>query len=144
MKTGNFSRASVEQFDIIKDYNLGETWLISITDPKSNPVYFRSDYKRILPLEFHDIHKLEHGYIRFNETHLSLLNNFITTAKEHKVNLLAHCEAGICRSGAVISTLLLLGWSLLPNINERIPNTFVFKNLRRSFGFEYIGEQNDS
>lgn len=52
-------------------------------------------------------------------------------AKTNNLNVIVHCHAGICRSGAVAEVGTLIGFDILKNHKQpRIPNTLVFKKVR--------------
>lgn len=55
-------------------------------------------------------------------------------------NLIVHCHAGLCRSGAVTEVAVMLGFEDVDN-NERIPNTLVKSKLRRELGLLQSWEQ---
>jgi protein-tyrosine phosphatase len=60
--------------------------------------------------------------------------NFIMKARALNKNVWVHCHAGVCRSGAVVEVLSLLGWTVSSQYSpRRIPNTHVFKLLRLQF-----------
>ena len=60
---------------------------------------------------------------------------FIKEARDLKKNVWANCHAGICRSGAVVSLLVDLGWEYADSAESpgRIPNHLVYDKVRKHF-----------
>lgn len=56
-------------------------------------------------------------------------------ALEERMNVVVHCHAGICRSGAVAEVASLVGFQVLDGL--RIPNVLVKKKLMQALGLSY-------
>lgn len=150
MITANLSFAQVQkQLPLVQSGR--DRWLISINNPGDLPqIHAGNDFKEILTLEFDDVERLDQQHWhqnrmlkRMSGSDLSLLVEFIKKAQTAKVDLYVHCAAGICRSGAVVEVLVMLGWQVDDEViaGERHPNRFVFNHLRRAFGYEFSFEK---
>lgn len=56
-------------------------------------------------------------------------------ALEQKMNVVVHCFAGICRSGAVVKVAVMMGFT--DPEKSRIPNTRVKTKMMRVLGWSY-------
>lgn len=135
MKTGNFPRGTIEgrrghnfPFRTTED-----DWLISITDHNGSDADVEFRFDRILFLKFNDTHKVGAGEISHEQA--AEIAAFIKEARERRKNVWANCHAGICRSGAVVSLLVDLGWELADSSESpgRIPNHLVYDRVRKHF-----------
>lgn len=130
MKTGNFPRAIIEQGRVPMT---PEDWLISITDRTGEDATVPQPFERILFLKFNDTHKVGDGEL--DEGEARQIADFIKEGRELGKNIYANCHAGICRSGAVVSLMIDLGWEDLDDRNSpgRIPNFMVYGKVRQHF-----------
>ncbi len=127
MITGNFSRRRIEDFPFVLP---GRTWLISIADFLNPPAKVKVGvFEEVLFLHFDDV--IHCCPERMKGKQLLDLVAFIRRARDERVNLVVNCEAGICRSGAVVEVLVSLGWTVDDGICEgRVPNEFLLRHLR--------------
>lgn len=57
-------------------------------------------------------------------------------ALDQDKNIVVHCHAGICRSGAVVEVATMMGFDVLHN-SYRSPNALVKKALMKELGWTY-------
>lgn len=130
--TANFSRACIERgipFAIEPNH-----WLISIADKDAEPAAVVNPFDRILFLHFDD-EEDSHNPNAMTEKDLADIVSFINEARQHDASVWVNCHAGICRSGAIVEVLEMLGWTVADHwmVNKRIPNRLVLQSLRRCF-----------
>lgn len=124
------------------------TYVISITDPETDPVSLPCREDNILRLQFHDldhIHPQLQEVTYFSKQHAKEIHQFLLLASmlsgiDH---LIIHCEAGVSRSPAVglaIASYLNLFGDVTHIIRKYIPNLMVFTILRNELGFQIQGE----
>jgi len=132
MKTGNFARRSIASsavgFKVTDD-----DWLISITDKKGKDLVTYLPFEHILFMKFDDTSDRDGNEI--SDTDALMIAEFIKSARQHHKNVWVNCHAGICRSGAIVTLLIELGWEdakcfLSPG---RIPNHLVYNKVRIHF-----------
>jgi len=73
--------------------------------------------------------------LNFNDDQARSMAEFIRMVKAKDGNLWVNCIAGISRSGAVVETLIRLGWKDYEHWNQetRYPNPLVFQRLTKHF-----------
>jgi predicted protein tyrosine phosphatase len=69
---------------------------------------------------------------RISELQVQELADTLLEAKEKKMNVIVHCIAGLCRSGAVTEVGLMMGFE--GGKNPRMPNTYVKRELMKKLG----------
>lgn len=117
----------------------GSVYVISITDPGSDPVSLPCQEDNILRLQFHDLDRIYPQLQKvtyFSKQHAKQIHQFLLSSIDH---LVIHCEAGICRSPAVglaIASYLNLFGDVTHIIRKYIPNLMVFTILRNELGFQ--------
>lgn len=134
MWIANFSMDQIQ-----KGLHFDATWqpimLIQIQDPDTNQFVLspqQHSFKDILQLKFFDTEDDEVGCIQSNQA--QQIADFLNKAIENKCNVIVHCHAGICRSGAVVEVGHILGFDIPDGINNRIPNRLVFNKVRKALG----------
>lgn len=139
MLVNNISRASAESFPYQVDRR---DWLLSIYSTGSQPATITAPFGRVVAMQFDDIVTLEHGYRRISADQAHEIARLIKSGMAEGVRCLwVHCDAGICRSGAVVEAAMLLGCTTDEEVsNERIANRFVFNAVRRALGLVHSGE----
>ena len=147
MWIANFSKENIEKGLHFAPNN--NTILIQIQDPDTKEFvkspYFK-DFKEIHQFKFwdaEDITDLPNGIttgIITNEqsNEIALI---LETALKQELNIIVHCHAGICRSGAIVEAGSLLGFEVPEGINKRIPNRLVLKKIRTSLGLTFSWEE---
>lgn len=121
---------------------MGEnSMLIQITDPAYFPPIPKKDFKVIAQYEFldaedEDIEK--YGYPEealISDDQAQEIIGMLQHAMEKRMNVLVHCHAGICRSGAVVEVGSMMGFT--PTERFRQPNIRVKTKLMKVLGWSY-------
>lgn len=112
--------------------------LIQIVDPGSgfpSPKYnFRKTYQyEFLDLEKDDNPELEE--FKITDEQASRIVQNLQEAQNNHMNVIVHCHAGICRSGAVCEVGIMMGF--LDTEIFRSPNLLVKHKLMKCLGWTY-------
>jgi predicted protein tyrosine phosphatase len=136
MKLVNISRATAEQMPWVVDHR---DWLIAIHSVGKQPSNITAPFGAVHRFCFDDEEK---GDNCITDRQAREIGCVIRLAEASGVKTLwVHCDAGICRSGAVVEAAMLLGHEPDDEIsNERIPNTLVFTCIRKALGFKQSWE----
>lgn len=118
----NVSRDAIEK-GLHCEYNYDKDLLIQITDPDSDfpePFYH---FKNVVQYKFWDSEEDD------GPTHDQAIQiaTQILKAWHHGLNILVHCQAGLCRSGAVAEAAIMLGFQEVHK--RRWPNRRLGKQL---------------
>lgn len=112
--------------------------LIQIMDP---PGWFpkpKHNFKEIHQFQFLDIEDHDHAddpEMFISEEQAKSLVALLKRAQESKMNVIVHCFAGICRSGAVVEVATHLGFETTGKFRE--PNTRVMRLMMTELGLPY-------
>ena len=110
--------------------------LISIVDPDLQHPVPKYSFKEVHQFKFLDI---EHGdeclneSWRFNDEQAKQIVDILKKALINNSNVIVHCVAGICRSGAVTEVGIILGFQ--DTEVYRCPNLLVKKLLLKEIGY---------
>ena len=123
-------------------YEAGENaMLIQIGDPASTFPTPKKNFKVVSQFEFLDA---EDGD-RFPEECLisdeqaQQIVNLLQMALDQSMNVVVHCHAGICRSGAVVEVATMMGFTATERL--RIPNMRVKHRMMKALGWTYDSEE---
>jgi len=111
--------------------------LISITDPagwKPNP---KHNFKEVHEFEFLDAEDSD-GFpdeCKIQDEQAENIVALLNRAKENHMNVVVHCFAGICRSGAVVEVATMMGFT--PTDRYRQPNLRVKHKMMKVLGLTY-------
>ena len=112
--------------------------LISITDPASWRPEAKHEFKERHNFEFLDVEEkdevLEEA-MKCSQEQANELVRLLQHAKENHMNVVVHCTAGICRSGAVTEVGVMLGFSDTEKF--RSPNLLVKHRMMKALGWTY-------
>lgn len=134
MRTANWSRKTVEELKPYENSTLDKDILISISDPYTMQPKIQAKFAKIHYFNFLDEIDIKYGDFLFVEDDAIVLAEIIRDAKEKKQNIWVHCQAGICRSGAIVEILSRLGWEIIEEMcNKRVPNPLVYRLLMEQF-----------
>lgn len=124
-------------YEAIKDglhYDAGEnSLLIQISDPDMSFPMPKYKFKKITQYNFLDIEHEHPGAIT-NKQAESIVNDLLY-AKENNMNVIVHCHAGVCRSGAVTEVGVILGFQDTEKF--RAPNLRVKHKMLSALGMNY-------
>lgn len=122
--------------------NMGDNaMLIQITDPAYYPPIPKQDFKVVVAFEFldaedEDIEK--YGYPEealISDSQATNIVALLNTALQSNMNVLVHCHAGVCRSGAVVEVAQMMGFT--PTDRFRQPNLRVKSKMMKVLGWTY-------
>lgn len=118
----------------------GRAVLIQIADPASFFPTPKHKFEKVFQFEFLDLEGTE-GYgeefLITNEQAAEIVK-ILEEAMAECRNVVVHCFAGICRSGAVVEVASMMGFT--PTERFRMPNMLVKHKLMRALGWYYDDE----
>ena len=121
-----------------------DTIAIQITDPCGwRPIPVKK-FAEIYHFEFLDIdnpNDTSFGEFAITEEQAKTITTIMSNAFDNKMNIVVHCTAGICRSGAITEVGSIMGFE--PCKNTRIPNVLVKQRLMKCLGLTYDASVND-
>lgn len=112
--------------------------LIQISDPASWKPVPKHQFKEIHQFEFLDVEKNDHvddEEMRCSEKQATELVRLLQHALANKMNVVVHCYAGICRSGAVCEVGVMMGFA--DTGRYRQPNLLVKHRMMKDLGWTY-------
>jgi len=112
--------------------------LISITDPASWRPTPKHQFKEIHNFEFLDVERDDHvddPAMKISDEDAERLVRLLEHALENHMNVVVHCFAGICRSGAVCEVGVMLGFQDTGRF--RSPNLLVKHKMMKVLGWTY-------
>ena len=112
--------------------------LISISDPASWRPEAKHQFKERHDFEFLDVEETDHvddEAMKCSQEQANELVRLLQHALDNRMNVVVHCFAGICRSGAVCEIGVMLGF----NDTERFrsPNLLVKHRMMKALGWTY-------
>jgi|APSaa5957512576_1039674.scaffolds.fasta_scaffold00582_26 predicted protein tyrosine phosphatase len=110
--------------------------LIQIVDPGMEFPLPNHQFKSMHQFEFTDVECSDDvGWeSRITKAQTRDIANLIRKAKHGDMNIVVHCVAGVCRSGAVVEVATMAGFDDIPGI-FRLPNIYVKRMLMEEFGY---------
>lgn len=111
--------------------------LIQIADPASFFPVPKKTFKEVHQFEFLDAEDGDRfpEEAMISDEQAEQLVNLLTHARDNSMNVLVHCHAGICRSGAVVEVGSMMGFT--PTERFRMPNLRVKHKMMRVLGLTY-------
>lgn len=107
--------------------------LIQIVDPGHDFPIPKFPFKVIHKFKFWDEEEEVDGSI--SEGQALAIAKCLRAAKDHHMNVIVHCHAGLCRSGAVAECGIFIGFQ--DTEVKRIPNLLVKGKIMKQLGFSY-------
>lgn len=126
---------NVSRFDISTGLhaNAGEnSMLIQIVDFFDTFPTPKHAFKETFQFKFDDVE--DEGPTSCTEDQAKDIASALLRAKEQHMNVIVHCFAGLCRSGAVAEVGIMLGFN--PPDRRRIPNTLVKGKILKTLGIK--------
>lgn len=136
-----------------QDVNLGwhmdagpNAMLIRIQDPAT---YFgniarKEMFKEVYEFEFLDAEDAD-GFpdeAKISDEQAKQLVALLQRAIDNSMNVVVHCHAGICRSGAVVEVATMMGFT--PSDRFRQPNLRVKHKMMKALGWTYDSDEKPS
>lgn len=127
--------------DIPKGHHIavGEnSMLIQIVDPAMEFPIPRHKFKEIYQFEFLDIEEKDECIeeaMRCSQEQANELVRLLQHAFENRMDVVVHCHAGICRSGAVAEVGVMMGFRDAEAF--RSPNLLVKHRMMKALGWTY-------
>ena len=108
--------------------------LIQIKDPKEQFPIPKHTFESVYQFTFVDEDD-ENKLDTITVAQAKYLVEILCTALENKQNVIVHCVAGICRSGAVAEVGIMMGFN--DTNSFRIPNSLVKRRMMKALGWTY-------
>lgn len=118
--------------------------MISIVDPASWRPTPAHKFKEIHNFEFLDIEKNDFALdeaMRCSQEQADELVRLLQHALANRMNVVVHCYAGICRSGAVCEVGVMMGFDDTGRF--RSPNLLVKHRMMKALGWLYSDQTNE-
>ena len=123
-------------------YDAGEnSMLIRIQDPATEFGKIKHNFKEVYEFEFLDAEDAD-GFpdeCKIQDEQAEQIIALLNRALENRMNVVVHCHAGICRSGAVVEVATMMGFT--PSDRFRMPNLRVKHKMMRVLGLTYDSEE---
>lgn len=126
--------------DVVIGYNKdveGRGILIQITDPDMVEPEPKNEFLEIYKFKFLDV---EEDFpcddsVKISTEQATEIANILKSALERNLNVIVHCHAGVCRSGAVCEVGVMLGFRDTKKF--RAPNLLVKKKILQALNMYY-------
>ena len=119
--------------------------LIQIVDPPGDfPTPFHH-FKEVHQFQFLDIEEKDFALdeaMRCSQEQANDLVQLLQHALENRMNVVVHCHAGVCRSGAVCEIGVMLGFADTEVF--RAPNLLVKHRMMKALGWDYDSKERHS
>lgn len=131
--------------DVIKGFhhNAGEnSMLISIRDPATFPPVPKHSFKEIYCFEFLDLEDdddVVYEEAKITQEDATILVKLLQRALDNRMNVVVHCFAGVCRSGAVAEVGVMMGFDDVGR--WRAPNLRVKRMMMKELGWTYSNDE---
>ena len=116
--------------------------LISIVDPASWRPTAKHEFKERHDFEFLDVEENDHvddEAMKCSHEQAAELVRLLQHALTNRMNVVVHCFAGVCRSGAVCELGVMLGFEDTKRF--RSPNLLVKHRMMRALGWTYNADE---
>lgn len=111
--------------------------LIRIQDPATEFFPVKYAFKEVHCFEFLDAEDAD-GFdddFKVSDAQAQEIVGLLQKALDNSMNVVVHCHAGICRSGAVVEVATMMGFTAVDRL--RIPNIRVKQKMMKALGFTY-------
>ena len=111
--------------------------LIRIQDPATEFYPVKYNFKEVHEFEFLDAEDAD-GFdddFKISDAQAQQLVALLNKAMDNSMNVIVHCHAGICRSGAVVEVGSMMGFTAVDRL--RIPNIRVKQKMMEVLGWTY-------
>ena len=118
--------------------------LIRIQDPATEFGKVKYPFKEVYEFEFLDAEDAD-GFedeCKIQDEQAEAIVRLLQRAQENRMNVVVHCHAGICRSGAVVEVATMMGFT--PSDRFRQPNLRVKHKMMKALGLTYDSDEKTS
>ena len=118
--------------------------LIRIQDPATEFGKIKYPFKEVYEFEFLDAEDTD-GFedeCKIQDEQAEEIVRLLQRAQENRMNVVVHCHAGICRSGAVVEVATMMGFT--PSDRFRQPNLRVKHKMMKVLGLTYDSNEKSS
>ena len=118
--------------------------LIRIQDPATEFGKIKYPFKEVYEFEFLDAEDTD-GFedeCKIQDEQAEEIVRLLQRAQENRMNVVVHCHAGICRSGAVVEVATMMGFT--PSDRFRQPNLRVKHKMMKALGLTYDSDEKTS
>ena len=115
--------------------------LIRIQDPATEFGKIKYPFKEVYEFEFLDAEDAD-GFedeCKIQDEQAQQIVGLLQRAQENAMNVVVHCHAGICRSGAVVEVATIMGFT--PTDKYRQPNLRVKHKMMKVLGLTYDSDE---
>lgn len=115
--------------------------LIQITDPAHGFPEPKHQFKEVYQFEFLDA-EADDNYpdeCKVTDKDAHALVSILQSALDRSMNVIVHCHAGICRSGAVTEVGTIMGFTATERYRQ--PNLLVKHKMMKALGLTYDSEE---
>ena len=118
--------------------------LIQIADPATFFPMPKKNFKVIVQYEFLDAEDGDNfpDEAKISDADAASIVEWLKYALDNSMNVLVHCHAGICRSGAVVEVASMMGFT--PTDRYRQPNLRVKHKMMKYLGWTYDENEEQS
>jgi predicted protein tyrosine phosphatase len=116
----------------------GRGVLISIIDPCSSEVQPKHKFLEIHRFEFLDTED-ETDEFSISDEQAQRIAEILVHCKRENLNVVCHCTAGLCRSGAVTECGIMIGFK--DTERNRLPNVLVKGKIMKALGIHYTSDK---
>jgi len=113
--------------------------LIHIGDPASTFPTPKKDFTVVSQFEFLDADDGFPEECLISDDQARQIVNLLQMALDQSMNVVVHCHAGICRSGAVVEVATMMGFTATERL--RIPNMRVKHKMMKALGLTYDADE---
>ena len=137
---------NVARSDITKGFHINpgpNAMLIQIVDPPGDFPVAKYAFKETHQFQFLDIEEKDFALeesMRCSHEQAAELARLLQHALDNRMNVIVHCHAGVCRSGAVCEVGIMMGFDDTEAF--RAPNLLVKHRMMRHLGWTY--DENES
>lgn len=126
---------SKEAIRVGRHFDCGEnSMLIAMLDPlEAFPRPYHT-FKEVHQFEFHDVEVDDGCFVAISDEDAATIAALLKRALEDKMQVVAHCHAGLCRSGAVAEVGIMMGFTDTNAV--RMPNSLVKRKLLNALGMD--------
>jgi len=115
--------------------------LIRIQDPATEFGLFKYPFKEVYEFEFLDAEDSD-GFpdeCKIQDNQAEAIVALLQRALDNSMNVVVHCHAGLCRSGAVTEVATMMGFTATEKL--RIPNMRVKHRMMKALGWTYDADE---